>query len=162
MSPRTPVQAQIPDRSAPWWLAIVALLLIGGVAWLDAWSGPRTSFTLLYLLPVGVAAHWIGPRAGRLAAVGAAVASLVIALRWPGSFPIDVWNAVCRLGVLLLFASLIDYLHRHELRDHIVRTVARLFVLCATAAGALAGLSKAVQHFWPAETRALLQTLGPG
>ena len=126
-------------KSSPWIAGAIAAILLAGAGWLDHATGPLTTFTLLYLLPIAVATYFVGRRAGILACVCAAGIGLWIATRWSSSLAVEAWNAGGRLGVFLVFCTLLDHLHRHDASLLLVRQVHRLLVLCTASACELAG-----------------------
>ena len=91
-------------------LAVGLAVLVGG---LDYWTGPQLSFTLFYLLPVAVAAWFVGPRAGAILAVFCAILVTLVAALCPlAALPLDVeiWNAAIRCGIFLVLALVLDKL----------------------------------------------------
>src|SRR5439155_12311188 len=81
----------------------ISLVLLFGIAAIDYVTGRETSFTLLYLLPVSIAAWFIGPRAGLAISVGAAVLGLFVGLIGEQTLAIAFCNAGAKFGVYLTF-----------------------------------------------------------
>lgn len=82
-----------------------ALVTVVGVGWIDRVTGDRISFSLFYLIPVAAAAWVAGSRIGVLVSLFASVTSLLGDV-WGVGFQdvVPVWNALVRLGVLLVIA----------------------------------------------------------
>jgi len=82
-----------------------ALVAVVGVGWVDRVTGDRISFSLFYLIPVAAAAWVAGSRIGVLVSLFASVTSLLGDV-WGVGFQdvVPVWNALVRLGVLLVIA----------------------------------------------------------
>jgi two-component system cell cycle sensor histidine kinase/response regulator CckA len=83
------------------WIVLV-LVGIAGIGIIDYQTGSHVSLTLFYLVPVAVAAWWLGPVAAVVAAVLAAATSFWAEVLWysPGQLAAVTWNAVTRLGLL--------------------------------------------------------------
>jgi diguanylate cyclase (GGDEF)-like protein len=80
------------------------------VGCLDYLTGFEISFSVFYLLPVGIAAWYAGPRSGAAFAVIASLTWYVadLAAGQPYQHPaIPVWNAFVRLCFFLIIASLL-------------------------------------------------------
>lgn len=99
-------------------LATVAVLM---VKWLDVWSGHEVSFSLFYLVPIGLTCWKIGGRASLfmvgLSAVSWAQAE-VIAGREYSHAAIPFWNALVRLTFFLIFTVLLQSLRNAIGREH--------------------------------------------
>ncbi len=82
----------------------LALVVLMGV--LDYLTGPYLVFSIFYLLPVCLAAFFVGRRGGVLVSLAGAIASLLADLA-SAAFVVHplvpYWNAVARLGVFLAF-----------------------------------------------------------
>ena len=83
----------------------VSILLLGAI---DHLTGPEISFSIFYLLPISMAAWFVGRRAGlALSAVGAAtwlVADLLAGQTYSHAV-IPYWNAIVRLGFFLVVSQ---------------------------------------------------------
>ena len=96
--------------------AALALIVVGSM---DQVTGWKISVLLFYLIPVCIAATWVGPWGG-------VVASFAATATWFGIAVTDterhsqidlqttVWNAVMRLGVFLVVVLLIALIHRYR------------------------------------------------
>ncbi|GAB3015258.1 hypothetical protein GCM10027098_07110 [Bowmanella dokdonensis] len=94
---------------------MVAFILVAGVGLLDIVTGYELAFSLFYLLPVSLAAWFVGKRFGL-------ATSVVSALAWgmadllseqPYSHPaILYWNTTIRFGVFLITALLMSSLRQ--------------------------------------------------
>lgn len=106
--------------------ALAALWLVGA---LDFLTGPEISFSVFYLVPVGIAAWYAGRKAGLVFAI---VASLVwygveIADAHPYHHPfIPMWNAFVRFSFFLIIALLLSVLRE---RLHTEARLARIDAL---------------------------------
>ncbi|HUG41466.1 MAG TPA: GGDEF domain-containing protein [Longimicrobiales bacterium] len=92
----------------------LAAVLTGTVAALDYNTGPELSLSILYLLPVSLAASRLGGRAGMAWALGAAAVGLGVDLA-SGSGPglaQEYWNAAVRLGFFLIVAAALSQIRR--------------------------------------------------
>lgn len=95
-------------------LLLLALLLLGLIGWLDAWTGAELSFSIFYLAPVALLAWYRGLRLGL-------IASFTAALIWLGNdlysgriyshVSLPWWNAAVRLGFFVITAQLLARLH---------------------------------------------------
>jgi diguanylate cyclase (GGDEF) domain len=108
---------------------VLNLGLLVLLALADFWTNPEFAFSFLYLIPISLAAWFLGRTAGIIAAV-------LITAAWPfihfasgGTFPhpfASIWNGVIRftmfISVAMLLAALRKaYLHQRELArtDHL-------------------------------------------
>jgi diguanylate cyclase (GGDEF)-like protein len=108
-------------RMHPAAIIAVCLLLAVLVAWLDYVSGVEMSLALLYVVPVVLAAWYVGPAMGSaLAVVGAAgwvLDDFLSGHRWELVFA-RYWDAVAvHLGFFLVVAWLAARLHRQLDRE---------------------------------------------
>ncbi len=85
-------------------LTFTAVLLI-----LDFLSGARISFSLFYLMPLGLVTWNLGRRAGMGTALVCTAATLVADLTGPGAVTdlVPYWNALGRFAVFIAFALLL-------------------------------------------------------
>lgn len=111
---------------------LVTATLVLAVAAADQWLGPGIDLTLLYLLPVGMAAYFGGVSAGVGMAVLAAASSFTVAREGAQAPALAVlaWNAGQALGVFLVLVLVLDAFHRRLLRE---RQAARTDPLTALA-----------------------------
>jgi diguanylate cyclase (GGDEF)-like protein len=92
----------------------IAVGLLALVTVLDYVTGYEISFSVFYLLPVAVAAWYLGRGPGAIASGAAALAwfSVDLASAHPySSRGIAVWNALVRLGFFFVTADLLARLH---------------------------------------------------
>lgn len=92
-------------------ILLLGMILIGLVGVLDYFTGPYTSASLFYLIPVILVAHYGGLRGGVLAAFCAMSTWLAADLLSPDHYGhglIPYWNAFMRLGVFLVTAGLVS------------------------------------------------------
>lgn len=102
---------------------LVALVLIGLVAVVDAATGALLALSLFYLLPVALATSPDAPAQGYVAAVGAAATSVVGGLvADPSQMPIFILNGVFRF---VLFAIVVTLLQRLQIALDRERDLAR-------------------------------------
>jgi diguanylate cyclase (GGDEF)-like protein len=98
------------DRVTLWSFTVLLLVCLG---LLDYFTGTQLSISLFYLLPVSLASWSLGLTPGRIVAL---ISSLVLQgsnlLAGEQLSPsVTLWNTVTRLGIFLIFASLISELH---------------------------------------------------
>ncbi|PKN58884.1 MAG: hypothetical protein CVU56_03415 [Deltaproteobacteria bacterium HGW-Deltaproteobacteria-14] len=103
----------------PWRGAVIlvaALLTVLGVMWLDAVTGPDLGFALFYLVPVAIAAWWLGTGAAVVVALGAAAAwYLAEAPSRPAALHLAVvWNAATRAVIFTVTGALLARLRKRE------------------------------------------------
>ncbi|HUE77676.1 MAG TPA: GGDEF domain-containing protein [Longimicrobiales bacterium] len=94
---------------------LAAALLLTAVAVLDRATGAHLAFSLFYLAPVSLAAWRLGLLAGFSWAMAAAAISLGVDLSEgydPGGLGVVYWNAVVRLGVLVIVAAALARIQR--------------------------------------------------
>lgn len=120
-TPRT-----LSDRRSKVLAGLLAVLLIFVVGWLDYLSGPGVSMSAYYLLPIALAAWYVGPRF----ALGTALLGITC---WVAAnvtngdptfsrLPIVAWNGTVQLvsDLIVLFAVV----RLHELQANLERRVA--------------------------------------
>ena len=91
-------------------ISILSILLIGIVGGLDYLTGYEISFSIFYLIPVGLAAWYLNKPLAIVACVlsGATWLGVELAFGRPYSHPaIPIWNAIVRLGFFAIVASLL-------------------------------------------------------
>lgn len=90
-------------------IIVLWILVIGS----DLNTGPQLSFTLFYLMPIGIAAWYLGWRAGLAMALFGTfawfVGDIVNGIAWT-SQPVRYWNTAVRAGVFLVVAYAIAML----------------------------------------------------
>ena len=99
-------------------LSVVTLFAL--VIGIDLVTGPELSFSLFYLLPVVLVSLRWGNSPGQAAALGAALAWLVVDVVSGGQQNhalIALWNAAVRFGFFSLFSWLLDSLHQAVERE---------------------------------------------
>src|SRR5256885_2748162 len=127
----------------------ISLAFLFGIAAIDYITGRETSFTLLYLLPVSIAAWFIGPRAGIVMSVAAAVCGLVIGLAGERLLAVAFWNAGAKFGVYLTFSTLLSYLKTHHAGMSVLRTLNRTIMMTVACAVLLALVGAVLQRQFP-------------
>jgi hypothetical protein len=138
----------------PWLAALLSMILLAGVGLLDFATGSRTSFTLLYLLPISTAKWFIGRRAALICCIGAAAIGFTVTIAGENtSLPVELWNAAMRLGVFLVFVALLTEIRRPRINEPAaaattttLRNFQRLVVVSAGAACILAAAGWFLQH----------------
>lgn len=128
-SPSGKTRIRAPTRTR-FGAAGASLLLLAVIAFLDSITPWEVSFALLYLIPVTIAAWYVGTMAGILLAVCSAMASAVITLAGYPSIAMNCWNAVIWFGVLLTYCLVLDLIKAHD-RDFPIGRMLRLVALVA-------------------------------
>ncbi|HVS31208.1 MAG TPA: ATP-binding protein [Thermoanaerobaculia bacterium] len=91
------------------------LLTTAVIGWLDYATGPNIAFSLVYLIPVVVAAWLEGARAAVLLAVLASTGWFVADYLWHHtSLAITSWNTFTRLSIFVAIGMLIAGLRRNQ------------------------------------------------
>ncbi len=91
-------------------LTALCLIAVASIGFVDLLTGPDIGFSLFYLIPVVMAAWYLGRMPGVILAVAAALAWLVAdtANRNAVSLPASVWNGFTRLVIFIAIAVLVD------------------------------------------------------
>lgn len=100
-------------------LFALCLLLVGGIGLLDYQTG-AAAWLLLYLLPVAIAAWFVGMRAGGVTAL--LVAFAVFGSNLTPSLPLDLWNSLSA-GLISWLAA--EGLHRLKIAQEMEQQLAR-------------------------------------
>ena len=109
----------------------VALALVGSIGWLDFASGTDLSFSLFYLVPIGVVASFSGKGWGLfLAATCSLVALVGDVATHDGQGLAPLWNAASRFGVFVVVVIVLSQLRRAHQRE---RRLARVDGLTGVA-----------------------------
>ena len=126
----------LEKKSRLFW-AVVAFTLVGGVGVLDILSGYELAFSLFYLLPVSLAAWFVGKRYGIVISAISALVWFIADLLPEHSYShpvIPYWNTTIRFGVFLIIALLMSALRQALQReqalsriDHLTGAVNRRF-----------------------------------
>jgi diguanylate cyclase (GGDEF)-like protein len=107
-------------RSFHWGWTVGAFIAIVGVGVVDYLAGPEVTFSVLYLIPVAVAA-WIGGTgiaiAGSTLAALAWLSAEVASSRLNSNLLVYAWNFCARLLFLLLVALLLAQLRQILIRE---------------------------------------------
>jgi diguanylate cyclase (GGDEF)-like protein len=104
-------------RIPRWATGVIALLLVLAVGVLDAATGVEISVSVIYLVPIGIAAWYAGAEWGYGASLLAAVAWYLADVTGARAYSvawIPVWNATVRLGFFVVLTELL-----RRLRDAI-------------------------------------------
>ena len=97
------------SRSRPF-VFVTSLLLVILLGVVDYLNGPDISLLIFYVVPVFVAAHYAGRRAGYFMCAASGLAWLAGAYATTGHFShplIAYWNVAVRLGSLIILARLV-------------------------------------------------------
>jgi signal transduction histidine kinase len=91
-------------------LTALCLVAVASIGLVDLLSGPDIGFSLFYLIPVVVAAWYVGRGPGVILAVAGAVAWLVADAsdRNTVSFLASIWNGFTRMVIFIAIALLLD------------------------------------------------------
>ena len=113
-------------RLPSWILFFVSLLLTLFVGVVDYLTGPETTMTLFYVVPISIAA-WYGSRGMGLTVAIVATLTLATAETMSGRFYsqilLQVWNNLARLGLLVLISYLMTSLReRFEVEKKLADT----------------------------------------
>jgi diguanylate cyclase (GGDEF)-like protein len=110
------------ERS-PLTVFLAALLTVALIGWLDFASGIYLSFSLIYLVPVGIVASVCGRDRAIVVAVVATLVGLIGDLSQDAAGFLPFWNAVMRLGVFAVVAVVLAKLRdAHERERLLART----------------------------------------
>jgi serine phosphatase RsbU (regulator of sigma subunit) len=105
------VQARFSTTRQVVWVCALALAIFA--AGLAVHPGPNTGLAFFYAIPVGLAAWWLGPRAGFVAVAGCAVLYLLVATVHPVAHVGLV--AAVRLVALIGVATVVSLLRKRVL-----------------------------------------------
>lgn len=91
-------------------LTALCLVAVASIGVVDLLTGPDLGFSLFYLIPVVVAAWFVGRAPGLILAVAGALAWLLADTvnRGAVSLPASVWNGFTRLVIFIAIAVLLD------------------------------------------------------
>lgn len=84
----------------------VALLLLLVVGWLDYLTGSYLFFDIFYLVPITIAAWFVGRNIGFSFALASALIIFMTNWNAEGDFGIEVWNFAARFAFFMLFSQL--------------------------------------------------------
>jgi|AP12_2_1047962.scaffolds.fasta_scaffold03633_3 diguanylate cyclase (GGDEF)-like protein len=105
------------DTPVVWGVSLVSIAVVGA---LDYLTGVEASFALFYLFPVGIAAWWIGARAGVVCSVASAavwfLANDVLGDQFKSAF-LSAWNSSIRLSFFLIVTLLLVRIHAMFVRE---------------------------------------------
>jgi hypothetical protein len=106
-------------------VALAALILAG-----EYFTGPFVSFSILFVVPVALAARFSGRWWGVSLGILMPLAHLCFTFPWsvPWSFADSLFNAMLRMAVLVTFAVLIDHVTRQAVE---IRVLEGLLPICA-------------------------------
>ena len=102
-------------------IALLALATLAVLAWLDHLSTLQLSMTGLYLIPVAVAAWYLGKGGGRLCAVFAGGAQLIADVTNTGGAPAAIviaWNAAMIIVLSFVIGEVLTRLHASLDAEH--------------------------------------------
>jgi signal transduction histidine kinase len=88
----------------------LCLVAVASIGFIDFLTGPDFGFSLFYLIPVVMAAWYLGRVPGVILAVAGALAWLIAdsAYRDSVSLPASMWNGFTRLVIFIVIALLLD------------------------------------------------------
>lgn len=122
------------ERQSRWWLALLSIALVGLLGLIDALTSDEVAFSVFYLLPVSIAAWYVGRRPGAWLSAISALTWLVADLSFAGSpysHPlIPLLNTLTRFSFFLLVTVLLSALRRSLDRE---KTLARMDYLTGAA-----------------------------
>ncbi|TKB27499.1 GGDEF domain-containing protein [Desulfopila sp. IMCC35006] len=98
------------SAQGPFALKLYSFLLIAIVGALDLLTGYELSFSIFYLLPVGVGSWYSGKRFGAVVCIAAAFTWLIVDFMAGNNYSnpvIEYWNAGVRLGFFVVVAHLL-------------------------------------------------------
>ncbi len=106
------------------WMGLAVGILVG-----DYLAGPFVAFTVLFIIPVALAARFSGGRLGMTLGALLPIAHLGFSFLWPVPWTLgdSVLNAALRAGVLASFAFLISHVTRQS-RE--IRALRELLPIC--------------------------------
>jgi diguanylate cyclase (GGDEF)-like protein len=116
-------------------ITVACVLLVGAIAALDHLTGFELSFSIFYLIPVAVAAWYVGRPAGLAMSVLSAVSWLLVDITSGHAYSNEIipfWNAMVRLGFFVLVAELLVVLEAALQRE---AGLARVDALTGAIAG---------------------------
>lgn len=123
-------------RQSRWLMCAVSFALLALVVLLNHVLGKDFSVTLLYLIPIAAGVASLGPLAGIVFCLLAAVSGMAIELGGGAPLAVVAWNASARFGVYIVFYVLFDLVIESKRTGH-VSTTAKY---CVTAGVALAAM----------------------
>lgn len=94
-------------------ITVLALVLTAIIAAADILVGPRVSLSIVYLIPVAIAAWYVGLGLSIVFSVLCSFLLAWIASEEPGLTAFTVWNSVAHLGFLHVVAMLLTTLRSH-------------------------------------------------
>lgn len=104
------------EQRPRWLLSLSSILLVLLLGLVDAVSGEEVAFSVLYLIPVSLAAWYVGRRAGAwlsaLSATAWLLADLVAKTGPYSRLLIPIWNTYMRFGFFLVVTVLLSALRR--------------------------------------------------
>jgi signal transduction histidine kinase len=105
--------AKWPENRSPRTIALVATAGVFFISWIEFLSGNEISWSVAYVLPIGLAAWYAGAGFGYLLAALSAVLLLVIEFADGPSFVswhAHVWNSTIKLTFYCAFVGLLSYI----------------------------------------------------
>ncbi len=97
-------------------LTALIVAVCASVGWLDLVTGLQLSVSPFYLVPIAIAAWWLGPAPAALAALACVVSAAYAEYKWPHDFPllVSVWNTFARAFVFGGVAALLLHVKAHQ------------------------------------------------
>jgi diguanylate cyclase (GGDEF)-like protein len=114
-------RALAPVLTNPTAMAVLAVVTLAAIGYLDWATGTQLSVTGLYLIPVAIIAWYIGGTGGRLAALAAGIAQVgadLLDVRVAPSVATVVWNAATIIVLAMVVAEALTRLHSALEAEH--------------------------------------------
>lgn len=118
---------------------LVAIGLLGAIAAVDVMTGPETSLSLFYMLPLAIVTWYFGRRWGIAFCFIAPLVAFFVQAQESLDIAAAFWNAGMGFGVCLCFCLLLARVHAQDGGLHVVRSVNHTIIGTAAAACVLAG-----------------------
>ena len=115
---------------------VVSAAIVAAIGWIDYATGPEIGMSLLYLIPISVAAWYGGVATAVIVACAAGASWLAADLAWrddDAAIRISFWNAFTRFVIYTSEGVFIAILHRD--REKLRRLAARESALARTDSG---------------------------
>jgi diguanylate cyclase (GGDEF)-like protein len=105
--------AEYLDKQSKVVLSLVCFLLIALFTWVDYWTGSELAFSIFYLLPIYLAAWFVGRKLGIVVATASALGWFAADFSTVHySHPLlPVWNAAVRLWFFIIIVYILMSLH---------------------------------------------------
>ena len=101
-------------------LVAVSLAFLSVIGFLDLATGPEISFSIFYLIPIGLVSWCLGAKAGQRFSILAAVVWLMADLSSGQTYSsawIPYWNMLVRFGFFVIVASILATVRSHTEKE---------------------------------------------